>query len=97
MSESTLRTDGSLEPPHNLLLAAAHERHNLMRMKKTMPVNEPDDVAVARRQLDGRNRGDTLETGWSSFLHPATMTGTQEMRETAEVAIWGKFIRQNSH
>jgi len=34
-----------------------------MRMKKTMPVNEPDDVAVARRQLDGRNRGDTLETG----------------------------------
>jgi hypothetical protein len=34
-----------------------------MGTKKTMPVNEPDEVAVARRQLDGRNRGNTLETG----------------------------------
>ena len=77
-----------LQPPHNLLLAAAKQRDNLMGTQKTMPVNEPDEVAVARRQLDGRNRGNAFEAG-QSFFHPATMTRMKEIRETAEVATQG--------
>jgi len=79
-----------LQPPHNLLFAAAHERHDLTGTEKTMPVNEPDDVAVALRQLDGRDRGNAFETGES--WHPARMEGIEKMGETAEVAIGGKCL-----
>jgi hypothetical protein len=75
-----------LQPPDNLLFAAAHKRDDLAGTQKAMPVDEPDEVAVAFRQLDGRNRGNTFEAG-QSFFHPATMRGIEEMGQTAEVAI----------
>ena len=74
-----------LQPPYNLLLAPAQKCHDLAGTEKTMPVDEPDDVTVALRQLDGRNREDTFETGKSG--HPATMKGTARRRETVKLAI----------
>ena len=39
-----------------------------------MPVNEPDDVAVAFLKLHGGNGGGAFEAGKSCFFHSATMT-----------------------
>ena len=81
-----------LQPPYDLLLAAAHERYDLIGTEKTMPVNEPDDVAVALSQLDRRNRGNALEAGKSG--HPATMAEIQKILETVKLAMLGKFVYQ---
>jgi hypothetical protein len=54
-----------LEPPQNLLLAAAHERHNLVGTQKAVPVNKPDDPAVTLFKLHGGNDGGARES-WKS-------------------------------
>jgi hypothetical protein len=59
--------------------------YDLAGTQKAMPVDEPDDVAVALSQMDGRNREDTFETGESG--HPATMRAVEERREKVELAI----------
>jgi hypothetical protein len=79
-----------LQPPNNLLLAAAQKRDDLVGTQKTMPVDEPDEVSVAFRQLDGSNRGNAFEAR-QSFFHPAIVAAIEEMRETAEVAGLGNF------
>ena len=81
-----------LQPPSNLLFAAAKQRGNLMGTQKTMPVDEPDHVAVTVGQLDGRNRGNASETGWAIFLHPDMMTRMKEMWEGVELANQGKLV-----
>jgi hypothetical protein len=73
-----------LQPSYNLLLAAAHERHDLAGTEKTMPVDEPHDVEVALRQLDGGNRGNTFKTGKSG--HSTTMRAMEEILETVKLA-----------
>lgn len=52
-----------LQPPHNLLLAAAKQSDELMGTDETMPVDEPDDFAVALRELNRSNRENASETG----------------------------------
>jgi hypothetical protein len=44
---------------------ARNERpqHDVVGIKKTMPVNKPDDLAVTLRQLDGCNLWNTFEAG----------------------------------
>jgi hypothetical protein len=68
-----------LEPPQNLLLAAANERHNLVGTQKTVPVDEPDDLAVALSKLHGGNDGRAGET-WKSCLHGAIMHDDAKVR-----------------
>jgi len=51
------------QPPQNLLLAAAHERNNVLGTEKTVPVNEPDDLAVALLKLHGGNFCGAFKTG----------------------------------
>jgi hypothetical protein len=46
-----------------LLRAAANKCHDLWRTKKTVPVKQPDNFSVARRQLHWRNCGSTFEAG----------------------------------
>jgi hypothetical protein len=64
-----------------MLRAAAQKRHDLRGTKKTMPVNEPDDFAVAFRQSHGSNCGGAFEAVKAGF-HPATLTEMQETEET---------------
>ena len=52
-----------LQPPNNLLFAAAKQCGDLMRTQKTMSVDEPDNVVVAAGQLDGCDRGNAAKTG----------------------------------
>jgi len=60
-----------LQPAGQILGASANQRGNFIGTQKAMPMDEPDDFVVTRRQLDGRNRGDTLEAGKSR--HPARL------------------------
>jgi hypothetical protein len=62
-----------LQPPHNSLLAAAHKRRNMIGAKKTMPVNEPDNLPVAFLKPQGSSDRNTFETR-KSFLHRAIVT-----------------------
>jgi hypothetical protein len=48
--------------------------------KKTMPVDEPDDLLVALREPHGDNRGSAFEAG-KAGCHRATLP---EMRETTK-------------
>jgi hypothetical protein len=61
-----------------------------MGTEKTVPVDEPEEVAVALRQLNGRNRGNAFETGKAFVVHSATMIGRAEMGQTLECAVLGK-------
>ena len=46
-----------------------------------MPVNEPDDVVVAGRELHGSNGARAFEPGKSGF-HRGTMTELEETEKT---------------
>lgn len=63
-----------------LLRAAAKQGHDLMRTKKTMPVNEPEDVTVALRESHGDDCGSALESG-KAGCHPATLPGLRETKK----------------
>jgi hypothetical protein len=62
-----------LQTSDKLLRAATHEGDDLIGTEKTMPVDEPDDLMVAFRQLNGCNRQNALKAGkpWGHFV---TMT-----------------------
>jgi len=77
----------SLHPAGQLLWATANQGDDLVGTQKPVPVDEPENFVVARRQLDGRNRGHALESGKAG--HPARMTGTGKMGETLEFAQCG--------
>ena len=64
-----------------MLRAAAKQGDDLMRTKKTMPVNEPDDVTVPFRELHGNNRGSAFEAGKAGY-HFATLPETEETEKT---------------
>jgi hypothetical protein len=68
-----------LEPPQNLLLAAANQRHDLVGTQKTVPVDKPDDLAVARSKLHWGNDGGAGEA-WKSCLHGAIMHDEAKVR-----------------
>jgi hypothetical protein len=61
-----------LQAPGYLLRAAAKKGDDLMRTKKTMPVDEPDDVTIALRKSHGNVRGSAFETG-KAGCHRATL------------------------
>jgi len=75
-----------LQPPDDLLRAAANKGDDLMRTQKTMPVDKPDDGTVAFGQLNRGNRVNAPKTGWLFLFHSATMAGMREVGETAEFA-----------
>jgi hypothetical protein len=75
----------SLQPAGQLLRAAANQGDDLVGTQKPVPVNEPENVVVALRQLNGRNRGHALETGKAG--HPVRMTVTGKMGETIEFTL----------
>jgi len=51
------------QPPGYLLRAAAKQGDDLMRTKKTMPMDESDDVTIAFRKSHGRVRRSSFEAG----------------------------------
>jgi hypothetical protein len=53
--------------------------------KKTVPVNELDDFLVTLRQLNGRNRGDTLKARKSG--HPTSMSEHQKIKRPVNLSI----------
>lgn len=52
-----------VQPTHDLLFAAAKQCADLMGTEKTMPIDEPDDLAVALGKLNRCNRKSAFETG----------------------------------
>jgi hypothetical protein len=46
----------------NLLPTASHEGNNVIGTEKTVPVDEPDDLAVALLKLHGCNDGGAVES-----------------------------------
>ena len=80
-----------LQSSQDLQGTTTDEGDDLAGTEKTMPVDEPDDVAVAFRELYRGNFGSAVEAGKAYFLHSATMTEIQTMRETAELTISGKY------
>lgn len=52
-----------LQAPEKLLRTRSRERDDLGRTQKTVPVDQPDDDAVALGQLNGRNRTGACEPG----------------------------------
>jgi hypothetical protein len=56
-----------------LLWTTAKQCDDLEGTEKTMPVNEPDDVTVAFRELYGGNGGRTFEAR-KAGLHPSTVS-----------------------
>jgi hypothetical protein len=52
-----------LQTPPNLLGIVIDERRNVGRTQKTMPVDQPDEVAVTFGQLNGGNRTGSFEAG----------------------------------
>jgi hypothetical protein len=84
-----------LQPPGQLLRAAANQGDDLVGTQKPVPVDEPEYVVVALRQQDRRNRGHTFETGKAG--HSASMMVTGKMGETIEFALCGNqtWIREN--
>jgi hypothetical protein len=75
-----------LQTPHDLLWAVTQKRGDLVGTEKTMPVNKPDDVVVASRQLDGRDRENAFKAGKAFVIHSATLMEIGKMRETLELA-----------
>jgi len=74
------------QPPQKLLRAAANEFHDLRGPEKTVPVNEPDDMAVALREPHWENRGGALEAG-KAGCHRATLPEVQESKKAWRLAI----------
>jgi hypothetical protein len=85
----------SLQPAGQILCAPANQSKDLMGTQKPVPVDEPENVMVALRQLNGRNRGHALESGKAG--HSASMMVTGKMGETIEFALCGNqtWIREN--
>jgi hypothetical protein len=51
------------EPPQNLLRAGFKQCDNLVRAQESVPVNKPNNLAVAFCKLDWGNCGSPVETG----------------------------------
>jgi len=79
------------QSPQKLLRAVANEGSNLGRTEKTMPVNQPDDFAVALRQFYRSNRGGTPETGKTEKLHRSTISKSKKAKKESGFAAWDKF------
>jgi len=77
-----------LEPPQNLLLAAAKQRDDLVGTEKTMPVNEPDDFLVAFRQFNRGSCGNTFEAG-KAEIHSSTLSDTAQMEKAFRLVLCG--------
>ena len=54
-----------------------------------MPVNQPNDFAVARRQLNGGDGGGAFVTGKAGW-HPGSLADVRGAGKTVEFAVWGK-------
>lgn len=55
-----------------------------------MPVDKPEDVAVAVGQLDGADCGRALEPGKTGGIHPDTIRDTEPAAEASGFAGGGK-------
>jgi hypothetical protein len=80
-----------LQSPGYLLRAAAKQGDDLMRAKKAMPVNEPDDVTVAFGKSHGNDRGSAFEAG-KAGRHRATLWEMQGSKKTSQFAFWDNFF-----
>ena len=74
-----------LESPQNLLWTFKHQRDDLWRTQKAVPVNEPDDFAIALVDLNWRNRGRAFEAGKMGRLHLSIMAGGGTSEEDVEL------------
>jgi len=78
----------SLQPAGQILCAAANQGDDLVGTQKPVPVDEPEYVVVALRQLDRRNFNNTLEA-WKS-VHHASMMRTRSIHKTCGIVYSGK-------
>ena len=69
-----------LQAPQKWLRAAAEKRNDVSGTEKAMSVNQPDDLAVALRQLHGSNQMGAFETGKADRLHLSTLPETTRRR-----------------
>jgi hypothetical protein len=58
--------------------------------EKTVPINEPDDLAVAFLKLHGGN-GSAFEAGKTEGLHTDTLPDVGQAEKASRFALWGKF------
>ncbi|MCX6896000.1 MAG: hypothetical protein NTZ16_10985 [Verrucomicrobia bacterium] len=79
-----------LQPAGQILCAAAKQGNDLVGTQKPMPMDESDDFMVARRQLTGRNRGDTLKARKSR--HFAKLKQSALNRQTCGIVNLGKYV-----
>jgi hypothetical protein len=78
-----------LQTPQNRLLTAVHERHNLIGTEKTMPVNEPDYLSVACRQLQWADSGSAFKAG-KTGLHRSILLDPMRLSKASILALCGK-------
>jgi hypothetical protein len=73
------------QPPRYLLGAGPKQGVDLMGTKKTMPVNEPEDVAVAFRESHEHDCGSAFESG-KAGCHSGTLPKVRETKKTGPFA-----------
>lgn len=79
-----------LKSAQECLRTAAHERDQVRGTKKTVPVDEPEDEAVAVGQFDGDNRRRTPEAMKAGGLHPGRISEAEAAVEASGIALGGK-------
>lgn len=79
-----------LQPSQNCLIAAANQGGQVRRTKKTVPVDEPEDEAVAVGQFDGENRRRALEPVKTGGIHSGRIPEAESVAEASGFACKGK-------
>jgi len=79
------------QSPQKLLGTATHESDNMGRTQKAVPVNKPDDFAVALRKAKGGNQGGAFESRKPGRFHPPTISECDEAEKPSKFAPDGKF------
>lgn len=82
-----------LEPPQKLLRTPAHECDEMGGTQKPVPVNQPDYLTVALRQLDWENSGGAFEAGKAGRFHPPTISERKEAKKPSGLALRSNFLR----
>src|SRR5882724_2053070 len=67
-----------LQSAQDLLRAAADEGHDMRGAQKPVPVNEPDNLSIAGRQLYRTDGGGAFEAGNAGRFHRFTIRETEQ-------------------
>ena len=81
-----------LKASQDLLFASIQQSDNLMGTEKTMPVNKPDDLAIAFGKLNGSNRRITVEAGKAMGLHPFSLSDDGTVLKRLNLALTDNFV-----